>query len=125
MHAISAVADRRYNPNMQRFLIIATNGALLALLLIGLPAATHAQLGDWQVSSAATNQQLLVWGLAAAMAGNVVAALMFVKASKGKVLCWEWAAVFGALLLACYGYRHGYFNFNWLKHTLLWVQKYF
>jgi len=110
---------------MQQFLIIATNCASLALLLIGLPAASHAQLGDWQISSVATSRQLLFWGLAAAMAGNVAAALGFVKGRKGKVLCWEWAAMFGALLLACYGYRHGYFNFNWLKQTLLWVQKHF
>jgi len=110
---------------MQRFLIIATNCVLLALLLIGLPAATHLQMGDWQISSVSTNRQLLSGGLAAAAAGNVVAALMFIKGRKGKVLCWEWAAVFGGLLLAGYGYRHGYINFNWLKQTLLWVQQHF
>jgi hypothetical protein len=110
---------------MQRFLIIATNCALLALLLIGLPAATRAQLGDWQISSVSTGWQLLFWGLAAAAAGNVLAALALVKGRKGKMLCWEWAAVFGGLLLAGYGYRHGYFNFNWLKQTLLWVQRHF
>jgi len=110
---------------MQRFLIIATNGALLALLLIGLPAATHLQLGDWQLSSVSTSRQLLLGGLAAAMAANVAAALGFVRGRKGKVLCWEWAAVFGGLLLAGYGYLHGYLNFNWLKQTLLWFQKHF
>ena len=110
---------------MQRFLIIATNCVLLALLLVGLPAATHLQLGDWQISSVSTNRQLLFGGLAAAMAGNVVAALVFIKGRKGKVLCWEWSAVFGACLLACYGYRHGYINFNWLKQILLWVQQHF
>jgi len=108
---------------MQRILIIATNCAWLALLLIGLPAATHAQLGDWQISSVSTSRQLLFWGLAAAMAGNILAALAFVKGRKGKTLCWEWAIVFGGLLLAGYGYRHGYLNFDWLKQMLLWVQK--
>lgn len=111
--------------NMQRFLIIATNCALLALLLIGLPAATHAQLGDWQISSVSTSRQLLFGGLAAATAGNFLAAVAFVNGRKGKRLCWEWAAVFGGLLLAGYGYRHGYFNFNWLKQTLLWFQRHF
>ena len=110
---------------MQRFLIVATNCGLLALLLIGLPAVSHVQLGDWQLSSAATNWQLLFWGLAAATAANVVAAFKFVTGRKGKRLCWEWAAIFGALLLASYGYRRGYFNFNWLKQTLLWFQKHF
>jgi len=110
---------------MQRFLIIAANSALLALLLIGLPAATRAQLGDWQISSVSTGQQLLLWGLAVATAGNILAALAFVKGRKGKMLCWEWAAVFGGLLLACHGYLRGYFNFNWLKQALLWLQKHF
>jgi hypothetical protein len=111
--------------NMQRFLIIATNCAVLALLLIGLPAATHAQLGNWQISSVSTGQQLLFWGLTAAAAGNILAALAFVKGRKGKTLCWEWAAVFGGLLLACHGFRHGYFNFNWLQQTLQWFQRHF
>jgi hypothetical protein len=110
---------------MQRFLIITANGALLALLLIGLPAATHLQLGGWQISSVATGRQLLFWGLAAAATGNVLAALVFVKGRKGKTLCWEWAAVYGGLLLAVYGYLHGYLSFDWLKQTLLWFQRHF
>ena len=119
------VIDRRYNCRMQRFLIITTNCALLALLLIGLPAATHVQLGDWQISSASTNRQLLFWGLAAAGAGNVLAALWLVQGRKEKELCREWTVVFLGLVLACYGYRHGCFNFTWLKQMLLWFQKHF
>jgi hypothetical protein len=125
MGAVSAVAGRRYNPQMQRFLIIATNCALLVLLLIGLPAATHLQLGDWQLSSVSTSRRLLFWALAIAAAGNILGALWFVKGPKAKVLCWEWAAVFGGLLLAAYGYRHGYLNFEWLRRGLLWVQNHF
>jgi len=110
---------------MQRFLIITTNCVWLALLLMGLPAATRVQLGDWQISSASNGWRLLFLGLAVAMAGNILVALGVVKGRKGKVLCWEWAAVFGGLLLAGHGYLHGYFNFNWLKQTLLWFQKNF
>jgi len=110
---------------MQRFLITAANCAWLALLLIGLPAATHARLGNWRISSVSSSWQLLFWGLAVAAAGNILVALALVKGRKGKILCWEWAAIFGGLLLACYGYRHGYFNFDWLKRALLWVQKHF
>ena len=43
---------------MQRFLIITVNGALLALLLIGLPAATRERWGDVQLSSASTGRLL-------------------------------------------------------------------
>ncbi len=111
--------------NMQRLLIITANCALLALLLIGLPAATRAQLGDWQISSVSTSRQVLFWGLAAAVTGNILAALTIVKGRNGKTLCWEWAVVFGGLLLAGYGFLHGYYNFNWLKQTLLWFQRHF
>jgi hypothetical protein len=110
---------------MQRFLIITANCALLALLLIGLPAATHAQLGDWQIAYVSTGRHLLFWGLAIAAAGNVLAGLVIVKGRKGKILCWEWTAVFAGLLLACWGFTRGYFNFNWLKQTLLWLQNHF
>lgn len=110
---------------MQRILIIATNCALLVLLLIGLPAVAHLRLGDWQISSVSTSRQLLFWGLAIAAAGNILTAHAFVTGRKGKVLCWEWAVIYGGLLLAAYGYQHGYFNFNWLEQTLLWWQQHF
>jgi hypothetical protein len=38
-------------------------------------------------------------------------------------LCWEWAAVFGALLGVEFAFVQGWLNFNWLKQTLLWLQK--
>ena len=110
---------------MQRFLIITTNCALLVLLLIGLPAATRAHLGNVQLSSASTGRLLMFWGLGIAAAANIFAVLMFINGRKQKILCWEWAAIFGALLLAYYGFTHGYFNFDWLRRALQWLQKRF
>jgi len=107
---------------MQRFLIITINCVLLALLLIGLPAATREQWGNVQLSSASTGKLLMFWGLGIAAAANVLAGLILVKGPKQKILCWEWAAVFGALLLAYYGFTRGWFNFEWLKHALQWLQ---
>jgi len=107
---------------MQRFLIITANGALLALLLIGLPAATRAHFGNVQLSSAATGRLLMFWGLGIAVAANIFGALIFVKGRKQKNLCREWAAIFAALLLAYYGFLRGWFNFDWLKHALVWLQ---
>ncbi len=110
---------------MQRLLIIATNGVLLVLLLIGLPAATRGHLGNVQFSSAATGQLIMFWGLGIAAAANILAALIFIKARKHKMLCWEWAAIFAALWLAYFGFVRGWFDFEWLKHALQWLQKHF
>ncbi len=110
---------------MQRFLIITTNGALLVLLLIGLPAATRGHLGNVQISSAATGQLIMFWGLGIAAGANILAALVLIKNRKHKILCWEWAAIFGALWLAYFGFVRGWFDFEWLKHALQWLQKHF
>jgi hypothetical protein len=110
---------------MQRFLIITTNCVLLVFLLIGIPAATRAQLGNVQFSSASDGRLLMFWGLGIAAAANVFSALIFIKGRKHKILCWEWAAIFGGLWLAYFGFVRGWFNFKWLQHALQWLQKYF
>ena len=110
---------------MSRVFIIVANCALLILLLIGLPSATREQFGNLQLSSASTNRLLLFCGLGIAAAANILAALFLIKNRKQKILCWEWALVFGGLLLAFYGFTRGWFNFDWLKKFLLWLQKLF
>jgi hypothetical protein len=107
---------------MHRVLIITANCVLLAFLLIGLPAATREQFGNVEFSHASTTRALMFTGLAIAAAANILAALFLIKPRKQKVVCWEWAAVFIVLLLAFYGFTRGYFNFEWLKKILLWLQ---
>jgi hypothetical protein len=67
----------------------------------------------------------MFWGLGIAAAANIFAALVFAKGRKLKILCWEWAVIFGGLWLADYAFVRGWFNFDWLKQTLLWLQKHF
>jgi hypothetical protein len=110
---------------MLRFLIIVTNCALLALLLIGLPAATREHFGDVQLSSASTGRLVMFWGLGIAAALNIFAALTFIKDRKQRILCWQWAVIFGGLWLADYAFVRGWLNFDWLRRALLWLQKYF
>jgi hypothetical protein len=110
---------------MQRVFIQCLNGALLVLLFIGLPAATRAQWGNWQISPGAQSQWLMFWGLVLAAAGNTAAALGLIKSRKERKLCGEWAAVFAALLLVQYAFNRGYINFDWLKQSLRWLQKRF
>jgi hypothetical protein len=108
---------------MQRLLIQCLNVAWLVMVFIGIPAATRAQWGSWQISSGVQSQVLMLWGLALAAAGNLVGALWLIKSRKERKLCWEWTVVFAGLLLVQYAFHRGYFNFDWLKAALRWLQK--
>jgi hypothetical protein len=110
---------------MQRLLFITTNCVLLALLLVGSPAVTGARFWNWQISSIPAAQTLALGGLALATVGNAGTALFLIKGRKERKLCWEWAAVFGALLGVEFAFVQGRLNFNWLKQILLWLQKHF
>ena len=110
---------------MQQFLIKGVNFAMLIVIVIGIPAVTRAQLGNFQIASARPLQLLSFWGLSLALGGNILAAALLFKGRKERILCWEWAAIFGVLLFADSALALGYFKFNWLKQTLLWLQRHF
>jgi hypothetical protein len=106
---------------MQRFLIQCVNGALLIVILIGIPAITRAQFWRLQITSAPQLQFLLFWGLSLALGGNLAVGAFLLKRRKDRVVCWEWSAVFGALLFAYIALIFGYFRFDWLKQSLTWL----
>jgi hypothetical protein len=110
---------------MQRFLIQCVNCALLAIVFLGIPAATGEQFWEWRISSVPLAHELMLWGLALAAGGNMLAAGGLIKGRKERKLCWEWTGVFIGLLLVQYACNRGYFNFNWLKQILLWLQNHF
>ncbi len=110
---------------MQKFFVIAANGVMLALLLIGVPAVAGRRLGNWEVLSVPASRLLTFWGLALAAAGNGVAALILVKGRKDRKLCWEWAAVFAALFGVECAFVRGWVNFHWLQRALRWLQEHF
>ncbi len=110
---------------MQRFLVHCANGFLLIVVLIGIPAITSVRFGGWRLSSTPRAQLLTFWGLALVAVANGIAALGPVKGRKERALCWKWAAGFGFLLLAEYSLAHDYFDFEWLRQALEWVQRRF
>ena len=110
---------------MQRFIIQGLNSAWLALVFIGLPAATREQWWNLQISSASQPQLLMLWASGLAAAANLIGALGLVKGQQERKVCWEWLAVFAGLLLVQYAYYRGAFNFEWLKQAMRWVQKRF
>jgi uncharacterized membrane protein len=110
---------------MQRFLINVINCALLIVILIGIPAITHAHIGHWQISSTPTAEKLTFGGLVFAIAANVLVATIFLKNPKTKESCAKWVFVFVGILFLEYAFGRGWFNFDWLKNFLLWLQKHF
>jgi len=110
---------------VQRFLIKCVNCVLLVIIVIGVPAITRAQFWNLQIASAPKLQLLLFWSFALALGGNIFAAAFLFKSRKERILCWEWAAVFGALLFAYCAFSFNYFNFDWLKKFLLWLRQHF
>ena len=110
---------------MQRLFINAVNGALLILILIGIPAITHKQFWNWQISSAPTAQKLTFGGLIFAIVANVLGATIFVPGPKAKALCAKWSFIFGGILFLEYAFVRGWINFDWLRNFLLWLQRYF
>ena len=108
-----------------RLAIQLVNSFLLIVILIGIPAITSARFGNLQLSSAPKAHRLTLWGLALAAAANVIAAVSVAKGRKERVVCGWWVAGFLALLAVEYLHFNGYFNFNWLKQALLWVQSHF
>jgi len=110
---------------MQRLFITVVNCALLVVAFIGAPEVAGARFWNWQISSISASQTLTLCGLAFAAVCNAGIALFLLKGRKERKLCWEWAAVFGALLGVEYAFVRGWFNFDWLKQTLLRLQKHF
>src|SRR5437868_4964606 len=107
---------------MQRLLINSINCALLVIILIGVPAITHEQFWNWQISSAPMAQILMFGGLIFAIASNVLGATIFVLGPKAKALCAKWTFIFGGLLFVEYAFIRGWINFNWLQDSLRWLQ---
>ena len=108
-----------------RLAIQLINSFLLIVILIGIPAITSARFGNLQLSSSPKAHRLTLWGLALAAAANAIAAESVAKGRKERVVCGWWIAGFLALLAVEYLHFNGYFNFNWLKQALLWVQSHF
>jgi hypothetical protein len=103
---------------MHKLLIKCVNCALLVLIVIGIPAMTQVKFGSYEIGSGPKYKLLLFWSLALALVLNI-AVTFFLKNKKDRVLCWEWAAVFGVVLFAYCAFAFGYFNFDWLRNFLL------
>ena len=103
---------------MLRFFIKCANIALLIWIVIGVPAITRVQFRSYLIGSASKLQLLLFWSLALALGLNIFGGSFVIKNKKDRVLCWEWAAIFGVLLFAYCAHVFGYLNFDWLRNFL-------
>lgn len=119
--ALAFRLDRRYISPVQRALIQIVNSVWLALVLIGVPAATSLHLGRFSLSSQPSLQNVTLWGLGIAVVGNLVTGLFVIKNAKVQTLCWMWALTFAALFGVDYLTFSGQLDFGWLKRALQWL----
>lgn len=110
---------------MQRFFITVANCVLLAGALIAVPEVAGVRFWHWQISSMSTARTLMLGGLMAAAIGNAITALFLLKGRKERKLCWQWTAIFVALLGVEYAIVRGWLDLHWLQRALLWLQKRF
>ena len=94
------------------------NCVFLIIVAIGIPAITHVEFRGLEIGSIRMYKLLLFWTLGLALAFNLFVASFVTKPRKDRLLCWEWAAVFGVLFVTYSAFVFGYINFNWLKDFL-------
>jgi hypothetical protein len=109
---------------LRRFVHLA-NGLWLALVLIGVPAATSITIGRLQLTSLSSSQMLILTGLSLGAGGNALTALWLGRRDKTGRLCWSWFFGFSLLLGIEYLYFNGHIDFKWLKDLLLWLKRQF
>jgi hypothetical protein len=97
--------------------IQAVNVALLAILLVGVPAVTGISLGQVRVSSVKWLERLVMGGLALGVAANA-AARWASSHRKERSVFLGWMILHGSLLGTGLLAHFGWIDFGWLKDWL-------
>ena len=97
--------------------IHAVNAALLAVLLIGIPAVTGIDLGSLRLSSDHWLERLTIAGLIVGMTANGLTGFL-VRQRRRRAVCWGWTFLYAALLIVAVLSREGYIHFDWLRDFL-------
>jgi hypothetical protein len=93
--------------------------------LLGHPGGYRGAVWGWQISAVPQARRLMFWGLALAVAGNAVAALGPDQKPQGTEIMLGMDGGFYRTTPYPIRIPARHFNFNWLKQTLLWLQKHF
>ena len=93
------------------------NTALIAILMIGVPAVTGIDLGSLRLSSDTWLERLVIGGLALGVTGNAIGG-RFLKRRRQQRACWAWMWVHAAVLLVAILAQQGWIHFDWLREFL-------
>ena len=108
---------------MWKLIIHLVNGALLVIVLIGVPSITSKQVAGVTVASTSRTQALTLWGLGIAAGANLLVALFGGVKRPSRKLLLTWCVAFSVVLLVELMYFEGVIHFRWLKDSLIWIQE--
>jgi hypothetical protein len=108
--------------SMRHYAIHIVNSLLLVITLIGVPAATSVRLGSLQIGSRPASEMVTLGLLGMALAINLFGWLFLGSKRKTRQLWFRWSCVHLFILTFELIYFEGYFSFDWLQNSLLWLK---
>ena len=107
---------------MRHYAIHIANCLLLLITLIGVPAATSVRLGSLQIGSRPASEMVTLGLLAMALSFNLFGWLFLGAKRKTRQLWFRWSCIQLFVLAFELIYFEGYFSFDWLQNSLLWLK---
>ena len=107
---------------MRHFVIHALNVMCLAIVLIGVPAATSVRLGSLQIGSRPAVELVTLGMITVAFLGNLLGWLIVSKKRRERHNWIRWSFVHLILLAFQMAHFEGFIGFAWLKESLLWLK---
>lgn len=99
--------------------------ACLAIILIGVPAATSVRFGFLRIGSRPATEAAILAAFAAVVLLNGFGHFVLAANSKEKTLWRNWGFCVAGLFVFHWAFFEGFFDFDWLREMLLRARAFF